>query len=215
MLPTDYGKAIAEQLLSRALDIDSTLLNAFVLEFWRGVQQEDLESRSLGQDAELTLNAWQAFAGFDIAEPVVELAPAEPGQPSSVLRILHRDMPFITASVLLAIARADISLHYLHNVTLTFQRDAHGNPEQINQSNGDASAVQISETLIYAELKGVAAAQREALLEDLQRTLSDVHAVVVDHQPMRRKAMQMADKLAASPSSEASEAAAFMHWLCD
>ncbi|MFK7914416.1 MAG: NAD-glutamate dehydrogenase, partial [Pseudomonadales bacterium] len=47
------------------------------------------------------------------------------------------------------------------------------------------------------------------------RTLSDVHAVVVDHQPMRRKAMQMADKLAASPSSEASEAAAFMHWLCD
>ena len=215
MLPTDYGKAIAEQLLARSLNIDIDLLRAFTLEFWRGVQQEDLESRSLGQDTELTLNAWQAFASFDVGEPVIELAPAEPGQPSSVLRILHRDMPFITDSVLLAIARAEITLHYLHNVTLTFQRGVNGAPEQITHSSADNTATQISETLIYAELKGVAASQREHLLEDLQRTLSDVRAVVVDYQPMRRKAMQMADKLAGSPSSEASEAAAFMHWLCD
>lgn len=215
MLPKDYGQAIAEQLLERALDIDPALLNAFVLEFWRGVQAEDLASRNLGEDTELTLNAWQAFASFDVSEPVIELAPAEPGQPNSVLRILHRDMPFLTDSVLLAIARADITLHYLHNVTLTFQRAANGTPEQLNQSGADAAATLINETLIYAELKGVAAAAREALLQDLERTLSDVRAVVTDHQPMRRKAMQMADKLAASPSSEAAEAAAFVHWLCD
>ncbi|MGI9328550.1 MAG: NAD-glutamate dehydrogenase [Pseudomonadales bacterium] len=219
MLPTDYGRAIASELAGREQDIEPKLLQAFALEFWRGVQPDDLVARNKADDAELTLQAWHAFSAFDVDQPIIEVLPPTSDNAHSVLRILHRDMPFITDSVLLELARADLALHYLHNVTLSFERGPDGIPHSINtnsiteQSSG-AGMQRINETLIYAELLPFDDDRAEQLLANLKRTLSDVRAVVDDYHPMRDKALALAAQLVESPDSDFREAAEFLRWLC-
>lgn len=202
--PSQYAATITSALISQAVaqaPVQQTgELATFADRFWQGVVADDLVDRNLDQDTQLTLEAWEAFASFDPQRPVVDVAPARYGVECSVVKILTTDTPFITDSVLLEISRQGLNLRYLHNVTLQF-RDT-------------PSAEAEDETLIFAEVDLLDAAQSRELVQGLEEALADVAAVVTDHAAMREQALNLAKTLGKQTPAEYREASEFLNWLC-
>jgi glutamate dehydrogenase len=211
MSSQDYGAAIAAQLIKGSVAAEQSLLLAFAQEFWRGVQKEDLEGRTLAADVGLTQDAFDAFTRFQPEAPQIEWLPGATDD-QALLRILHPDMPFITDSVLMALQRADVSLRYLHNVTLAFERDEAGRPHRLPTSGRDHGQAP-KETLIYIELHALSEPRRMAVADDLADTLADVREVVADHEAMLERAQDLAAELTRRGGAETMETASFLNWL--
>nr|WP_235779295.1 NAD-glutamate dehydrogenase [Sinomonas notoginsengisoli] len=141
----------------------------------------------------------------------------------SIVYIVTDDMPFLVDSVSAELSRQGAPIHLVvHPMFVVTRRKSDGSivsvdrvPAQWGMSSGDTAAMpQLSalvsdgdnsthiESWIAVETNRVGAAAKAELVEGLRRVLGDVRAAVEDWQPMRAKALQIADSLESVAGAE-------------
>jgi glutamate dehydrogenase len=159
---------------------------------------------------------------------------------SSVVFVVTDDMPFLVDSVNAELVRQHAAIrlvvHPLFVATRNRETGALAKvnkvPSHLGISSGDTAAMpnlshliaqgensSHMESWIAVEINRVSDEAKAALLEGLQRVLSDVRAAVEDWPHMRQKALQIAESLdkVANPAqiAELRQAQDLLHWLDD
>ncbi len=138
----------------------------------------------------------------------------------TVIRILHRDMPFVVDSVRMQLNEYGYAIHLLRNGVLYSRRS-----ENMTLCFGEEEAPGefiSQETFVYLEIDRCEDQQElDKITVQMNRVLSDVSRVVDDFGRMTANVEQLAadvGKLKSLPSDllkETDEVQAFLHWLLD
>ena len=134
----------------------------------------------------------------------------------TIVQIHQRDMPFVVDSFLMALARAGLTLHCMHNVVLAVRRDAGG--ALLGFADEPVEGAR-DEVFVHAEVDRLDTAEFEAFAADLRETVADVRGVVGDFGALREQVRAMiAAAEATAPfvgPGEVDEARAFLQWLLE
>ncbi len=212
---------LGELIDRRRPDKDNALLKQFAAKFWRRVPREELADIELTDAYGSTLMAYRLLTrGFEgtatgVEEPF-KIQISNPDyerdgwqSPHTVVLIVHKDMPFITDSILLELSHHDITTHTLKNVVLSTLRES----GKLTSIEGEGEA----ETLIYAEIDRITIDEFSDLDTRLSIVLAEVRQVVADFRSMKEKVQHVINHLdeTAAALSEASreEAREFLGWL--
>jgi glutamate dehydrogenase len=184
------------------------LREAFLREFAANIAEPDLDDRDPVEDVRIAQALWQQFEQRDGSAPAVEVSNPGGDDRLTIVTILHPDMPFITDSVLMDLSRHQLVLRFLHNFTVTVERDAHGQVTALPGGRGP-----VREVLIHAEIDRVPDAELEPIRARLVAALADVRAAVVDYEPMQARLRALIAELATASDAEAQQAVEFLDWL--
>ncbi|MFD0800034.1 NAD-glutamate dehydrogenase [Streptomonospora algeriensis] len=146
---------------------------------------------------------------------------------NSVVEIVTDDAPFLVDSVTMELGRQGIGYDLLIHPQLRVARDVLGELREVEPEPGtDPGGLSpLQESWMHLEIdrcSGPAACKE--LAADLERVLADVHSVHEDTGRMRRRALLLADEIAASAerlarggvdSREMSESVEFLRWVAD
>jgi len=131
--------------------------------------------------------------------------------PHTVVQIINDDMPFLVDTVTMALAEQGVGVHVLGHPVLRFGRDKAGKLQRV----GDGEA----ESVMLLEIDRQPAEGMAAIEQAIVKALEEVRAIVRDWQPMRDKALALADDLGQRqlPVDDASrsEAQEFLRWAAD
>lgn len=131
--------------------------------------------------------------------------------PHTVLQIVNDDMPFLVDTVTMALAEQGVGVHVLGHPVIRFSRDKAGKLTRVGE--GEA------ESVMLLEIDRQPAEAMAAVEKTIVRALDEVRAIVRDWQPMREKALALADDLGSRqlPMGDASrrEAQEFLRWAAD
>jgi glutamate dehydrogenase len=198
-------------------------LEAFVREYYRQVDPEDLAARSTADLYGAALSHWQfahrrdaGAARLRVHNPSVE----EHGWqcPHTVVEIVTDDMSFLVDSVTMAVNRCGLTLHLFVHPIVSVRRDAAGQLQGLAAEPSADAAVTATQTAAPVAATGagakaatggvrresfmhvevdrtVDAAQLEALSTEVSRALADVRVAVEDWQAMRTKARDVLAEL--------------------
>jgi glutamate dehydrogenase len=125
------------------------------------------------------------------------------------------DMPFLVDSLSMAFARAELAVHLIVHPVLQVRRDRRGTLLDIG-GNGE-HATHPESWQLYEIDRVTDHAQLKSLQEDLETTLADVRAAVIDWRAMRERVREIITRLESDPpplpSAEVSEAAHLLDWM--
>ncbi|MDR2960642.1 MAG: NAD-glutamate dehydrogenase, partial [Stenotrophomonas sp.] len=131
--------------------------------------------------------------------------------PHTVLQIVNDDMPFLVDTVTMSLAEQGVGVHVLGHPVLHFSRDKAGKLLKVGE--GDA------ESVMLLEIDRQPAEAMAAIEQAINKALDEVRAIVRDWQPMKDKALALADDLGSRqlPVDDASrkEAQEFLRWAAD
>jgi len=131
--------------------------------------------------------------------------------PHTVLQIVNDDMPFLVDTVTMSLAEQGVGVHVLGHPVLRFTRDKAGKLVKVGE--GDA------ESVMLLEIDRQPADAMAAIEQAINKALDEVRAIVRDWQPMKDKALALADDLGSRqlPVDDASrkEAQEFLRWAAD
>ncbi|GAB3470941.1 NAD-glutamate dehydrogenase [Kineococcus endophyticus] len=142
------------------------------------------------------------------------------GEGRSTVEVVTDDMSFLVDSLTAALTRAGRGIHLLVHPRLAARRAADGTLEDLHDV-GTAPPSEPAESWIRIEIDTAGAPEAdEELLTSLQGVLDDVRAAVNGWQPMRAKALQIADALQIDPpkgiaDAELRTAERFLRWMAD
>ena len=131
--------------------------------------------------------------------------------PHTVLQIVNDDMPFLVDTVTMALAELGVGVHVLGHPVIRFNRDKAGKVTAVGEGE--------VESVMLLEIDRQSAEAMTAVEVRIAQALDEVRAIVRDWQPMREKALAVADELGERqlPVDDASrsEAQAFLRWAAD
>ncbi len=131
--------------------------------------------------------------------------------PHTVLQIVNDDMPFLVDTVTMALAEQGVGVHVLGHPVIRFTRDRSGKVTAVGE--GEA------ESVMLLEIDRQPAEAMAGIEKSVTRSLDEVRAIVRDWQPMRDKALELAEDLGSRqlPVDDASrkEAQEFLRWAAD
>jgi glutamate dehydrogenase len=107
--------------------------------------------------------------------------------PHTVLQIVNDDMPFLVDTVTMSLAEQGVGVHVLGHPVLRFTRDKAGKLVKVGE--GDA------ESVMLLEIDRQPAEAMAAIEQAINKALDEVRAIVRDWQPMKDKALALADDL--------------------
>src|SRR5688572_21355109 len=142
------------------------------------------------------------------------------GEQSSTVEVVAEDMPFLVESLTSALTRLGRGIHTVVHPRFAAPRDESGVLLDLHPAD-DTTPGDAVEAWIRLEVDRESdQAARDALVAELVSVLTDVRAAVRDWQPMRAKALEIADELRSSSSrrvrdEELRSAARFLSWLAD
>ena len=142
------------------------------------------------------------------------------GAQSSTVEVVAEDMPFLVESLTSALTRLGRGIHTVVHPRFAARRDESGALLDLHPAD-DATPRDAVEAWIRLEVDRESdQGARDALVAELVSVLADVRAAVRDWQPMRAKALAIADELRSSTSrgvrdEELRSAARFLSWLAD
>ncbi len=205
----------------RRPDKDNTLLKQFAVKFWRRVPMEELAEIELTDVYGATLMAYRLLSSGNSGTATGTDAPfkiqiSNPDyerdgwqSPHTAVLIVHKDMPFITDSILLELSHHDITTHTLKNVVFSTTRQ----DNRLISIEGEGE----TEILIYAEIDRITVDEFDNLDTRLSIVLAEVRHVVVDFHAMKEKVQEVINRLddtaAALGKAERKEAKEFLGWL--
>ena len=122
------------------------------------------------------------------------------GEQSSTVEVVAEDMPFLVESLTSALTRLGRGIHTVVHPRFAARRDESGALLDLHPAD-DATPRDAVEAWIRLEVDRESdQAARDALVAELVSVLADVRAAVRDWQPMRAKALAIADELRSSTS---------------
>ena len=197
---------------------------AFVRQYYRWVSPDDLAERS-----ELDVYG-AALAHFNLARRRAPGATRiriynpqfeSDGWQSShtAVEVVTDDAPFLIDSISMELNRRGFGVHLIIHPVMRVRRDEAGDLLEVLPRDSDAEQA-VAESVIHAEV--VRHTDPEELREierELRRVIAEVRAAVEDWPQMRRRALELAEELAADPppmdADDVAEAREFLTWLED
>jgi glutamate dehydrogenase len=197
---------------------------AFVRQYYHWVPQEDLRDRARADLYGAAMAHWRLVLEREPGEAKVRVYNPDPerdgwSSPHTVLEIVSDDMPFIVDSVQMELAREDFTIDLLIHPVIRVRRDDRGRVVEVLDP-GEERDDALSESVFHAELLREPDRDRlEHLHERIVAVLEKVRTAVDDWEPMRRRALELADELEQQrrPASqeEVDEVRAFLRWVAD
>jgi glutamate dehydrogenase len=220
MAPALQELVIGMQARARdRLGRDAEAAAAFIAQYYRRLDPDDLPAASLDDLYGAALSHWQLLSRRKPGEIGLRVFnPGVPGQgwqsPHTVIEVVNDDMPFLVDSLTNEINRHGLTMHWVLHPVFEVQRDADGKLVGL----AEAGAGSHRESVIHAEVDRRSDVESLAALRDgIARVLGDVRAAVADWQTMAATLDSAAQSLKASPANddggERDEQVAFLHWL--
>jgi glutamate dehydrogenase len=199
----------AERLVAQAVQRagEDTTTASLVDRFWRFAPDEEL----VGYTPDEMFSA--AVQHRDLARNrlpgEVKLAITEPtgSQGHTVLRIVTDDMPFLVDSVMALLTAHNLQVYLLVHPLIVVRREPLGALSQVESEvePDDAIDGDLVESWIRIEIDPVRRpADREQLLNEVRRVLTDVRDAVEDWPRMKQRALVISEELAAAHQPGAS-----------
>ena len=206
-------RARLRQCFTQELGLDAPDVRAdgFIGQVCDDLEADELPGTGVEDLASLFAHFWRFVERDDASGPRVQLDHALGGDARDLgleaLQIAQPDAPFLVDSVMAALAAGGYDVRAMVHPVLA--------PKLAHQDGGGAAA----QSLILVLLTPVGEDRRAALLEEIGRTLHDVHAAVADFPALQALAGTAAVELAASAAPfgayGAQEYVDFLHWLSD
>ncbi|WP_072914362.1 NAD-glutamate dehydrogenase [Geodermatophilus obscurus] len=142
------------------------------------------------------------------------------GEGSTTVEVVAEDMPFLVESLTSALTRLGRGIHTVVHPRFAARRDESGVLLDLHPAV-DAAPGDAVESWIRIEVdRDSDQAAQDALVAELASVLADVRAAVRDWQPMRARALEIADELRSDTprgvrDEELRTAARFLCWLAD
>src|SRR5689334_15989635 len=213
----------AEHLISEAVALAGTDLDTarLVRRYWRFAPDEELA----GLDAAELVRAARAHRRLAVqrvpGELKLEIDETPDGELTRI-RIVTDDMPFLVDTVTAALASRDLFVHLLVHPLVVVRREPLGALIEVaaDVESDDAIAGDLIESWMLLHVDRVRdRLQREELLRDLQRVLTDVREAVEDWPKMRAQALSLADELSKAtlpvPDRDITDSVELLRWLVD
>ncbi len=221
-MKSDLIDRVAAIVRARLKGEKAALAEAFVRAYYANVPPADLVGASPESLYGAALSFWQFGRKRTPGEPKIRIFNPrleEHGWKSAhtVIEIVNDDMPFLVDSVTGELNRRGLTVHLVIHPILTLRRSEAGTVRRLVE---EGAADAIVESHMHFEVDEQTSGEVLAALEDgLARVLADVRAVVADWQPMREKALALADELKRQPPDlprdQVDEAVAFLEWIAD
>ena len=215
---------VCERIRTRLPDEQVSACETFTRQYYHWVPPEDLADRS-------SLDLYgAAVAHWNLAQQ------RSPGQvrlhvynpefehhgwqsPHTVVEIVSDDMPFIVDSVTMELGRHGYGIDLVIHPVMRVHRDEDGNLLDVLEP-GAPPGDSLAESILHVEVAREPDQTRLlALRDNLRRVLEEVRVAVEDWQPMRARAIELAEQLSgqATPVSaeELAEVTAFLHWMAN
>ncbi|MGB1270797.1 MAG: NAD-glutamate dehydrogenase, partial [Endozoicomonas sp.] len=167
-----------------------------------------------------THSFWKFMQHHDPRQPKIEVINPEHAHHGwhsghTVIRILHRDMPFVVDSVRIKLNEYGSTIHLLRNSVMHFRRDA--KREMIHSDTPAEGEALHREAIVYLEVDRCES-QKELnqLREQLQAVLADVARVVDDFESMTSRVRHLLEQMGSAEGDQhttAREVQAFLRWL--
>ncbi|MEJ3747144.1 NAD-glutamate dehydrogenase domain-containing protein [Actinomycetes bacterium KLBMP 9797] len=200
---------------------------ALVDRYWRFAPDEELVGYT---SAEMLAAARSHRALAEQRVPgELKLRISEPGPEDhhTVVQIVADDMPFLVDSVTALLTAHHLDVHLLVHPQIVVRREPLGKLSEVaaEVEADDAIEGDLVESWMHIEIDPVRdPADRDQLRGELHRVLTDVREAVEDWPKMRRKALVIADELAAArntpdrppvPEKDITDSVDLLRWLAD
>ncbi len=213
--------AVCERIRERLTDHVGPC-QSFVRQYYRWVPDEDLEERSPLDLYGAAVAHWNLGQNRQSGETKLHVYNPEFEQhgwqsPHTVIEIVCDDMPFLVDSVTMELSRQGYGTHLLIHPVIRVARDDAGALTDVLDPDDPGGT---GESVIHVEIdRELDAHKLTALKVALERVLADVRAAVEDWQPMRSRALELAQELAQPnptvSTEELAESQAFLEWMAD
>ncbi len=197
---------------------------AFVRQYYHWVPDEDLRHRTQEDLFGAAMAHWRLALERQPGEAKVRVYNPDPERDGwssrhTVLEVVSDDMPFIVDSVQMELSREGFTIDLVIHPVIRVRRDSeHRIVEMLDP--GDQSEDTISESVLHAEVLREPDPDRlEHLQNQIAAVVDKVGVAVQDWQPMRRRALELAETLSSDdlPASaeDVDEVRAFLRWVAD
>jgi glutamate dehydrogenase len=203
---------LKELLQKRLEEPQSSAVGQFADQFFTYAPEEEIAQRPTEALYGATLSSWSFLNRFDAACSKIHVFNPDLEQHGwhsshTVIQILAVDSPFIVDSVRMELNRQGIGIHVIQNVVLWVQRE--GEDFQGLASTGEG----VSESYIYMEVdRHTELELLKGLQDELMTTMAAVSVSVKDFVPMKTRAAECANALAAAGYTQEQ---AFTEWLLE
>lgn len=202
---------------------DAALLETFAERYFISSSSDDLKERSIEDLYGILLSHWEFINGRAKGQAKIRIfnpTKSNEGWASThtVIQVSHDDIPFLVDSIRMVINRFDYQIHFIiHFGGLKLIRDKHHNITRIVPFNATEKDMQ-SEAPIYIEIDRIVDEKAMATLQlEIDHTLNDVRASVMDWRQMMQRAEESLHELDKNPpgldADELSESRDFLRWI--
>jgi glutamate dehydrogenase len=182
---------------------------------------EDLANYDAASLALLAEQAWEHVQRRTAGSADIRVVnPTMPdGREISVLEVLNDNMPFLFDSTMAELAEQGIEVTLVAHPIIAVERDEQGKLLRFYGEALPEGAKGARESLIHLHITRLdAEADRQKLIDGLNKTLNDVRACVTDWRAMRDRVEEAIKTFSSNPPplpiDEVAEANQFLQWLC-
>lgn len=205
---------ILEELTPQIPANQCNALRPFVYQYYSMDTRQDLMGYKRRDILGSTLSFWKFLQNHNPGQPDIEVL--NPDYPHhgwhsthTVIRMIHRDMPFLVDSLRMKLNERGLVIHHLRNTVLEFRRN-----DSFDMVFDDAEESTLySEAIVYIEIdRQEKDEELEALQEQIFAIMADVSRVVEDYDPISSRIQQLSTDLSGDYKQEVQN---FLQWLLD
>ena len=203
---------LLEELSAHIAEAEVESFREFVYRYYSMDTLQDILAVNQQDLLGATLSFWKFIQQHQIREPKIEVLNPEYSHHGwhsthSVIRILHRDMPFVVDSVRMKLNDLGSTIHLLRNCVIHTRRDSNSG---LIYDDDDGAELH-REALLYLEIDRLeTAGELDNLREHIGAVLADVAQVVDDFEPMQARVRHLTDAIDPARGLEVQE---FLRWL--
>ncbi|MUK50953.1 NAD-glutamate dehydrogenase [Aliivibrio fischeri] len=206
-------------LIAEKLEMpQQSLITQLAQRLFANIDDDDLLQRNESDMYGATLSLWNHLSDVKISDISVRVFNPKLSQDGwqsthTVVEIVTPDSPFLVDSVKMALARLDMTSHFMLHGPHCFGRNESGEIISVCESNAE-----MQQTLFHFEVDHLNdKVEMERLQNELLIVLQDIHRVVNQWKPMSDKLTEVIEELKTSDlpivKEEIDEAISFLSWL--
>ena len=210
----EFLNKVVEELASQLPASQVEPLREFVHQYYSMDTRRELQTCKRRDLLGATLSFWKFIQHHNPGKPDIEVL--NPDYPHhgchsthTVIRMIHRDMPFLVDSLRMKLNERGLTIHNLRNSVIHSRRDAAFNLNFDPESRSEVHR----EAIIYVEIDSQENEEElEVIREQLMAVMTDVSRVVEDYRPMYSRVQQLAESMNGGQAEQVRE---FLNWLLD
>lgn len=210
----EYLDKVVEEMAPQIPSEQVESLREFTYQYYAMDSRQELVASKRRDLIGSTLSFWKFIQHHDPDVPGIEVLNPDylhHGWHSThtVIRMVHRDMPFLVDSLRMKLNERGLTIHYLRNTVVHSRRNEAF--EMVFDEDTKASIHR--EAIIYAEIDRTEKEEDlEQIAEQLKAVMADVVRVVQDYRPIYNRVAELAHSMNGGQAEQVKE---FLHWLLD